>query len=157
MSQFTLSYKSNAVTAKTSTLYDLMVFKVKPDGKDPPDISKFKCRYCGKGYFQKRDVHFINSYTSVESSLVYRLIVVITTEFGWPLHCMDVSNTHLNGTLHHSIVIHVSPPPTVHVPHTPRLRSSSPQRTLRLCAGRESLVDPQTRETHHVGLHPKPR
>ena len=24
-----------------------MVFKVKPDGNDPPGISKFKCRYCG--------------------------------------------------------------------------------------------------------------
>ena len=100
----------------------MFVFKVKSDGKEPPGISKFKCRYCTKGYFQKKGVHFVCTYAPVESSLVNLLIFAIATEFGCPMHGMDVSFTYLNVRLHHSIVMYVQPPPTVHVPRGYGLR-----------------------------------
>ena len=93
-----------------------MVFRVKPDGRDPPGISKFKCRWCAKGFFQKKGVHYSCTYTPVCSALVCRIIVSIATEFGWPLHGMDVSCAYLNGDLEPTFIIYVKPPPTVHVP-----------------------------------------
>ena len=103
-----------------------MVFKVKPDGRDPPGISKFKCRYCGKGYLQSRGVHYICSWAPVAAAVTTRIIVAIATELNWPVHGMDVSNAYLNAYLHPSVVLFVRPPPTVHVP---------PGYGLRLCKG----------------------
>ena len=92
------------------------VFKVKPDGCDPPGIDKFKCRYCGKGFIQVKGIHFFDSTAPVASATVIRIIVAIATEMNWPLHGMDVRNAYLNAPLHPDIVLFVKPPPTVHVP-----------------------------------------
>ena len=92
------------------------VFKVKPDGRDPPGIDKFKCRYCGKGFIQVKGIHFFDSTAPVASATVIRIIVAIATEMNWPLHGMDVRNAYLNAPLHPDIVLFVKPPPTVHVP-----------------------------------------
>ena len=92
------------------------VFRVKPDGRDPPGIDKFKCRYCGKGFVQVKGIHFFDSTAPVASATVIRIIVAIATEMNWPLHGMDVSNAYLNAPLHPDIVLFVKPPPTVHVP-----------------------------------------
>ena len=92
------------------------VFKVKPDGNDPPGIDKFKCRYCGKGFFQRKGVHFICSYAPVASEVGTRLTVAIATEFNWPLEGIDVRNAYLNAPLDSRVVLFVQPPPTVRVP-----------------------------------------
>ena len=88
-----------------------MVFKVKPDGRDPPRILKFKCRYCGKGFFQRMGIHYICSFAPVAAALTTRLVVAIATEMNWPLHGMDVSNAYLNADLDPRIVLFVKPPP----------------------------------------------
>ena len=93
-----------------------LVFKVKPDGREPPGIAKFKVRYCGKGFHQKKDIHYHNTYAPVAASLTVRLVVSIANEMGWPLHGMDVSNAYLNADLEDGIVLFVVPPPTVFVP-----------------------------------------
>ena len=102
------------------------VFKVKPDGNDPPGISKFKCRYCGKGFLQKKGIHFQCTYAPCASATSSRITVAMATEMGWPLHGMDVSNAYLNGDLHSDTVLFVKAPPTVRVP---------PGYGLRLCKG----------------------
>ena len=93
-----------------------LVFKVKPDGRDPPGIDKFKCRYCGKGFVQVKGIHYIDSYAPVAPGVAIRIIVAIATEMNWPLHGMDVSNAYLNAPLEPEIVLFVKPPPTIHVP-----------------------------------------
>ena len=93
-----------------------MVFKVKPDGNDPPGISKFKSRYCGKGFYQKKGKHYVCAHAPVAAAVTNRLVIVIATEFNWPLHGMDVRNAYLNAPLHPDIVLFVKPPPTVFVP-----------------------------------------
>ena len=93
-----------------------VVFKVKPDGRDPPDINKFKVRYCDKGFLQIKGLHYHNTYAPVTASLTVRLIVSIVNELGWPLHGMDVSNAYLNADLEEGIVLFVVLPPTVYVP-----------------------------------------
>ena len=92
------------------------VFRVKPDGRDPPGIEKFKCRYCGKGFLQIKGKHFIDSHAPVASAVANRLIVAIATEMNWPLHGMDVRNAYLNAPLEADILLFVEPPPTVFVP-----------------------------------------
>ena len=99
-----------------------LVFKVKPDGREPPGIDKFKCRYCGKGFIQIKGIHYFDSTAPCASATVVRLIVAIATEMNWPLHGMDVSNAYLNAPLHPDIILFVKPPPTVHVPHGYGLR-----------------------------------
>ena len=98
------------------------VFRVKPDGKDPPGIDKFKSRYCGKGFYQKKGVHYIASHAPVASAVANRIVVAVSTEMNWPLEGMDVSNAYLNAPLEESIVIFVEPPPTIHVPEGYGLR-----------------------------------
>ena len=92
-----------------------LVFKVKPDGGDPSGIAKFKCRHCGKDYYQKKGVHFICSHAPVSAGTTNHIVVVVATEFGWSLHDMDVSNAYLYGWLLSDTVMFVEPPPTVHV------------------------------------------
>ena len=92
------------------------VFKVKPNGEDPPGIDKFKSRYCGKGFYQKLGVHYLCAHAPVAFAVTTRLIVAIATELGWPLHGMDVRNAYLNAPLDPSVVLFVRPPPTIHVP-----------------------------------------
>ena len=93
------------------------VFKVKPDGNtDPPGIDKFKTRYCGKGFYQRKGVHFLCSYAPVASDVASRIVVAVATEFNWPLHGMDVRNAYLNADLDPRVVLFVQPPPTVRVP-----------------------------------------
>ena len=93
-----------------------IVCKVKPDGNEPPGIAKFKCRYCGKGYLQQKGRDYICAHAPVSAAVTNRITVAFATEFGWPLHGMDVSNAYLNGTLHPNIVLFVEPPPTIVVP-----------------------------------------
>ena len=93
-----------------------MVFRVKPDGRDPPGIDKFKCRYCGKGFLQKKGVHYIDAHAPVASAVGNRMVVAIATEMNWPLHGMDVGNAYLNALLEREVVLFVKPPPTIHVP-----------------------------------------
>ena len=93
-----------------------VVFKIKPNGLDPPGIEKFKVRYCGKGFLQIKGVHYHNSYAPVAASLTVRLIISIANELGWPLHGMDVSNAYLNAPIEPDITLYVKPPPTVFVP-----------------------------------------
>ena len=47
-----------------------VVSKVKPEVRDPPGIEKFKYRYCGKGFVQKKDIHYFDSTAPVASSTV---------------------------------------------------------------------------------------
>ena len=93
-----------------------MVLKVKPDGRTPPGIDKFKGRYCGKGFHQRKGVHFISSHAPVSAGVTVMIIFAVAVELGWPLHGMDVNNAYLNADLDERIVLFVEPPPTVHVP-----------------------------------------
>ena len=114
-----LSYKVwrlERLPRNTLVLPCKFVFKVKPNGEEPPGISKFKSRYCGKGFLQKLGVHYLCSHAPVASAITTRLIVAIATELNWPLHGMDVSNAYLNAPLDPSIVLFVRPPPTILVP-----------------------------------------
>ena len=92
------------------------VFRVKPNGEEPPGIDKFKTRYCGKGFYQKQGLHYINAHAPVASAVANRLVIAIATEMNWPLHGMDVSNAYLNAPLEPDVVLFVEPPPTLHVP-----------------------------------------
>ena len=93
-----------------------MVFKVKPNGLDPPGISKFKTRYCGKGFYQQKGIHYLSSTAPVAASMTTRLVIAFATEFNWPLLGNDVRNAYLNAPLDPNVVLFVKPPPTVKVP-----------------------------------------
>ena len=93
-----------------------IVCKVKPDGCEPPGIDKFKMRYCGKGYMQRRGVHYICVHAPIASAVTTRIIIAIGTELDWPIHDMDVRNVYLNTPLNERIVLFVKPPPTIVLP-----------------------------------------
>ena len=93
-----------------------MVCKVKPNGHEPPGIEKFKMRYCGKGYLQRRGAHYICAHAPVASAVATRIIIAIATELDWPLHGMDVKNAYLNAPLDPRIILFVKPPPSITLP-----------------------------------------
>lgn len=105
-----------------------MVLKVKPDGNDPPGISKFKGGYCGKGFYQKKGNHYLNTHAFVASAVTTRLLVpchndnriqLATAYTAW----VDVSNAYLNSPLDPRVVLFVKPP----------LLSTSPPDTACVC------------------------
>ena len=103
-----------------------LVFKVKPNGCNPPGISKFKVRYCAKGFYQIKGKHYHHTFAPVAASLTVRLVISIANEMGWPIHGMDVSNAYLNAEMEPDIVLFVRPPPTIFVPRGYGLRLLKP-------------------------------
>ena len=71
---------------------------------------------------QQKGKHYVCAHAPVAAAVTNRIVVAFATEFGWPLHGMDVSNAYLNAPLHPDIVLFVKPPPTVRVPNGYGLR-----------------------------------
>ena len=73
--------------------------KLKPDGS----IDKFKARFVAKGFKQKTDLDFFDTFSPVTRITSIRLLIVITAIFDLKIHQMDVKTAFLNGVLEEEI------------------------------------------------------
>ena len=82
--------------------------KLKPDGS----INEFKVRLVAKGFKQKADLDFFDTFSPVTRITSIRLLIAIATIFYLKIHQMRVKTAFLNGDLEEGIYIaclHVSP------------------------------------------------
>lgn len=75
--------------------------KVKPDGT----IEKYKAWLVAKGYTEKKDFNFFNTYVLVVRISTIRLLMVVVAIKNLTIHHMDVETVFLNGQLEEDIYI----------------------------------------------------
>ena len=69
--------------------------KLKPDRS----IEKFKARLAAKGFKQKEDIDFFDTFSLVTKVTSIRLLIAIAAIHNLMIHQMDVKTTFLNGDL----------------------------------------------------------
>ena len=62
-------------------------------------IDKFKVRLVAKGFKQKADLDFFDTFSPVTRITSIRLLIAIATIFDLKIHQMDVKIAFLNGNL----------------------------------------------------------
>ena len=72
---------------------------MKPDGS----IDKIKAKLVAKGFKQKADLDFFDTFSSVTRITSIRLLIAIAVIFDLKIHQMDVKNVFLNGGLEEEI------------------------------------------------------
>jgi hypothetical protein len=69
--------------------------KLRPDGT----IDKYKTRLVAKGYTQKEDDDFFDTYSPIARMTTIRVLLSLAASYGLLIHQMDVKTTYLNGEL----------------------------------------------------------
>ncbi|UYV80953.1 K02A2.6-like, partial [Cordylochernes scorpioides] len=82
------------------------VFKIKTNSKG--DVERFKARLVARGFSQKRNVDFFETYSPVINFSVIRMIFALTINKNWYNRHLDVDNAYLYGELNEEI--YMSPP-----------------------------------------------
>ena len=72
---------------------------LKPNGS----INKFKVRFVAKGFKQKDDLDFFDTFSLVISITSIRLLIAIVAIFDLKIHQIDVETAFLNGNLEKEI------------------------------------------------------
>ena len=77
------------------------IFKTKRDSKG--DVERYKARFFAKGYTQKEDIYYKETFSSVSSKDSFRTIMALVAHFDLELHRMDVKTAFLNGDIDETI------------------------------------------------------
>jgi hypothetical protein len=73
--------------------------KLKSDGA----IEKFKAKLVAKGFKQKEDIDFFDTFSPVTKITSIRLLIAIAAIYNLMIHQMDVKTAFLNGDLEEEI------------------------------------------------------
>jgi hypothetical protein len=73
------------------------VYKTKCDSKG--NIERFKARHVAKGFMQREDIDYTETFSSVSCKNSLRIIMTLVAYYDLELHQMDVKMTFLNGDL----------------------------------------------------------
>ena len=75
--------------------------KFKPDGS----LDKFKARLVVKGFRQKKDIDYFDTFSPVARIVTIRTLFAIASIYNLVIHQMDVKTAFLNGVLEEEIYI----------------------------------------------------
>ena len=77
------------------------IFKTKRDSKG--DVERYKAPLVTKGYTQKEDIDYKETFSLVSSKDSFRTIMALVAHFDLELHQMDVKTTFLNDDIDETI------------------------------------------------------
>ncbi|GJP49260.1 hypothetical protein CLOM_g8497, partial [Closterium sp. NIES-68] len=87
------------------------VFRVK---QLPGEPSVYKARYVAKGFTQRYDVHFFDTFSPTAKPATIRAVLDLAARLNMEIHSMDVSNAFLQGVLRK--LIYMERPAGFHLP-----------------------------------------
>jgi hypothetical protein len=83
------------------------VFKLKRD--EAGAIVKHKAHLVARGFVQRKDIVFDDTFTPVARMESVRLLFALAAQEGWRVHHMDVKSVFLNGDLKEEVYVHQPP------------------------------------------------
>jgi hypothetical protein len=97
--------------------------KQNPEGK----IERYKARLVARGYSQTYGIDYDETFAPVAKMNTVRILISCATNFGWPLHQLDVKNAFLHGDLKEEVYMEIPP------------GFSNPRTSGKVCRLRKSL------------------
>ena len=69
------------------------------------DIKKYKARFVARGFTQKPDIDFYETFSPVARLETIRIVIVVAAQKKWKIFQLDVKSTFLNGKLDEEIYV----------------------------------------------------
>src|SRR5438128_308180 len=82
----------------------MFTVKQTPEGK----VDRYKARLVTKGYSQTYGIDYDETFAPVAKMSTVRALISCATNFGWPLHQLDVKNAFLHGDLQEEVYMEIS-------------------------------------------------
>jgi hypothetical protein len=77
--------------------------------KSKGEVERYKARLVARGYSQTYGIDYDETFAPVANMNTVRILVSCATNFGWPLHQLDVKNTFLHGDLQEEVYMELPP------------------------------------------------
>jgi hypothetical protein len=97
---------NSSQTENVDVVSSKWIFKIKhaADGS----IEKYKERFVARGFSQKKDIDYEETFALVARYTSIRTIIALAAKMKWKLHQMDVKTTFLNGVIEEEVYIEQS-------------------------------------------------
>lgn len=72
-------------------------------------MERYKARLVARGYSQTYGIDYDETFAPVAKMSTVRILISCATNFGWPLHHLDVKNAFLHGDLQEEVYMEIPP------------------------------------------------
>jgi hypothetical protein len=83
----------------------IYIVKQNSEGK----VENYEAKLVARGYSQTYGIDYDETFAPVAKINTVRMLVSCATNFGWPLHQLDVKNSFLHGDLQEEVYMEIPP------------------------------------------------